>query len=130
MSRITVPTSSESFQIQRHDDIFVVTPSPEVESMSDVMIENAAQIILAPIRAAERAPSGIIFDLTNINYFGSMFITFLLRCHLQLKKVGDGEVVLAGVSDRVRELLRMTQLDTLWALYDSKAEALEALGTD
>jgi anti-sigma B factor antagonist len=73
-------------------------------------------------------PSGVIFDLSQVSYFGSLFITFLLRCHLLLKKQGEGEVVLAGVSDRIRELLRMTNLDTLWALYDTPAEALDAIG--
>jgi anti-anti-sigma regulatory factor len=65
-----------------------------------------------------------------VRYFGSAFITFLLRCHLPVKQTG-GELVLAGVSARIRELLRTTQLDTLWALYDTRAEAIEALsGSD
>lgn len=119
---------SESFHIQRHGDVVVVVPSPEVESMSDVLVEEASQLVLAPLKS--KPPLGVIIDLSKVNYFGSMFITFLLRLHVQLKKQGDGEVVLAGVSDRIRELLRMTQLDTLWALYDSRAEALAALGAD
>jgi len=44
-----------------------------------------------------------------------------------VKKHGS-EVVIAGASDRVRELLHLTALDTLWALYDTRSEALEALG--
>jgi anti-anti-sigma factor len=121
-------TQSESFQIQRYGDVVVVVPSPEVESMSDMLVEEASQLVLAPLKT--NPPSGVIIDLSTVNYFGSMFITFLLRLHVQLKKQGDGEVVLAGVSDRIRELLRMTQLDTLWALYDTRAEALGALGAD
>ena len=124
MSRLA--TEGESFQIQRRGDIVVVVPSPEVESMSDAMIEQAAQLVLVPLK--DDPPSGVIIDLSQVNYFGSMFITFLLRCHLLVKKHGDGEVVLAGVSDRIRELLRMTNLDTLWALYDTRDEALAALG--
>jgi anti-sigma B factor antagonist len=119
-------TQGESFQIQRHGDIVIVIPSPEVEGMSDAMIEQAAQLVLAPMK--DDPPSGVIFDLSQVSYFGSLFITFLLRCHLLLKKQGEGEVVLAGVSDRIRELLRMTNLDTLWALYDTPAEALDAIG--
>jgi anti-sigma B factor antagonist len=124
MSRIAA--QGESFQIQRRGDIVIVVPSPEVEGMSDATIEQAAQLVLAPIK--DDPPTGVIFDLSQVSYFGSLFITFLLRCHLLLKKQGDGEVVLAGVSDRVRELLRMTNLDTLWALYDTREEALQALG--
>jgi len=123
MSRLAA--QNESFQILRRGDIVIVIPSPEVESMSDTMIEQAAQLVLAPMK--DDTPPGVIFDLSQVNYFGSLFITFLLRCHLLLKKQGDGEVVLAGVSNRVRELLRMTNLDTLWALYDTREEALEAL---
>jgi hypothetical protein len=43
-----------------------------------------------------------------------------------VKKHGS-EVVLAGASDRVRELLHLTALDTLWALYSTRAEAVNAL---
>ncbi|MFL5339412.1 MAG: STAS domain-containing protein [Gemmataceae bacterium] len=121
-------TTAESFQIQRHGDIVVVIPSPDVENMPDSLIEQAAQLVLSPLR--EDPPAGLIVDLSRVNFFGSMFITFLMRCHLLMHKQGHpGDLVLAGVSDRVRELLRMTNLDTLWALYDTRSEALEALGS-
>jgi anti-anti-sigma factor len=115
----------ESFQIERRSDIAVITPSPELESMPENLIEQAAQVVLAPLKA--NPPSGLIIDLSRVNFFGSVFISFLLRCHLLIRKQG-AELVLAGVSNRVRELLRLTSLDTLWALYATKAEALEALG--
>jgi anti-anti-sigma regulatory factor len=43
-----------------------------------------------------------------------------------VKKHGS-EVVLAAASERIRELLHLTALDTLWAIYDSRAEALRSL---
>jgi hypothetical protein len=47
-----------------------------------------------------------------------------------VKKHGS-EVVLAGASDRIRELLHLTALDTLWAIYSTRIEALQALaGSD
>jgi anti-anti-sigma factor len=115
----------ESFQIERRGDIAVITPSPELESMPENLIEQAAQVVLAPLKA--NPPSGLIIDLSRVNFFGSVFISFLLRCHLLIRKQG-AELVLAGVSNRVRELLRLTSLDTLWALYATRTEALEALG--
>ena len=128
MSRSAAPLQAESFEIHRHGDIVVLVPSPDVENMTDNTIEQAASLVLSPLK--EDPPAGLIIDLGRVNYFGSMFITFLMRCHLLMHKHGHpGELVLAGVSDRVRELLRMTNLDTLWALYDSRAEALEALGS-
>jgi anti-anti-sigma factor len=119
---------SQSFRIERHGDIAVVIPSPEVEGMHETEIQMAAQLVLAPLK--EDPPAGLVIDLSQVNYFGSVFISFLLRCHMLVKKHGS-EVVLAGASERIRELLHLTALDTLWALYSTRAEALEALaGSD
>ncbi len=124
-SPTATPARNESFQIERRGDIAVITPSPEVENMPENLIEQAAQMVLAPLKADP--PGGLIVDLSKVNFFGSVFISFLLRCHLLVKKQG-AELVLAGVSDRVRELLRLTSLDTLWALYATREEAVESLG--
>jgi anti-anti-sigma factor len=124
-SPIASPARNESFQIERRGDIAVITPSPEVENMAENLIEQAALMVLSPLKA--NPPSGLIVDLSKVNFFGSVFISFLLRCHLLVKKQG-AELVLAGVSDRVRELLRLTSLDTLWALYATREEAVDSLG--
>src|SRR5262245_45184530 len=120
-------TQSQSFRIERHGDIAVIIPSPEVEKMPEPLMEQAAQMVLAPLRADP--PSGLVFDLSNVDYVGSVFLSFLLRCHKRVKEHGS-EVVVAGASERARELLHMTALDTLWALYGTRKEALEALGGD
>jgi anti-sigma B factor antagonist len=118
---------NQSFHIERHGDIAIITPSPEMERMPENLMEQAAQIVLAPLRTDP--PAGLIFDLSRVDYVGSVFLSFLLRCHKRVKEHGS-EVVVAGASPRARELLHMTALDTLWALYDSRAEALSALTGD
>ncbi len=120
-------TQSQSIRIERHGDIAVIIPSPEVERMPENLMEQAAQLVLAPLR--DDPPSGLIFDLSQVDYVGSVFLSFLLRCHKRVKEHGS-EVVVAGASTRARELLHMTALDTLWALYDSRTEAIEALTGD
>jgi anti-sigma B factor antagonist len=115
----------ESFRVERRGEIAVIIPASEVESMSENLIQQAAEIVLAPLR--KDPPGGLVIDLSEVKFFGSVFISFLLKCHMLVKKHGS-EVVLAGASDRVRELLHLTALDTLWALYDTRAAALDALG--
>src|SRR5919202_1534164 len=95
------PTQSQSFHIERHGDIAIITPS-----RSD-------------------PPAGLIFDLSKVDYVGSVFLSFLLRCHKRVKEHGS-EVVVAGASAKARELLHMTALDTLWALYPTRKEAIAA----
>ena len=116
---------SESFHVERHGDIAVIIPASEVESMPENLIQQAAEIVLAPLK--KDPPAGLVIDLSQVKFFGSVFISFLLKCHMLVKKHGS-EVVLAGSSERIRELLHLTALDTLWALYDTRAEALHALG--
>ena len=119
------PSQSQSFRVERHGDIAVVIPSPEVESMQDNLMQQAAEMVLAPLQ--DDPPVGLIIDLSQVKYFGSVFLSFLLKCHMLAKRRGS-EIVLAGASERSRELLHLTALDTLWALYDTRAQALEALG--
>ena len=90
------------FLIDRHGEIAVVTPSAKVEEMHETMIEQAARLVVQSLR--EDMPDGIVIDLSQVNYFGSVFVSFLLRCHSLAKKSGS-EIVLAGPSDPARELL-------------------------
>jgi anti-sigma B factor antagonist len=122
------PSRDQSFRIERHGEIAVVIPSPKVEEMHEALIEQAAKMVVSSLR--EDPPAGIVVDLSQVNYFGSVFVSFLLRCHMLAKKQGS-EVVLAGASEPARELLHLLDLQTIWALYKTRQEAIEALsGSD
>jgi anti-sigma B factor antagonist len=121
------PIADDIFHIKRYGDVAVIVPSPAIESLPANLIEPSAQAVLAPLK--ENPPTSLIVDLAQVGFFGSEFISFLLRCHLLVKKQ-DSELVLCGVTDRIRELLRQTALDTLWAIYEDRAEAISALGGD
>jgi anti-sigma B factor antagonist len=125
MSATSAPLANEYFQVKRAGDIAVIVPSPEVEQLPENLISPAAEMVLAPFK--NNPPLHMVVDLAGVRYFGSAFITFLLRCHLLVKKQGS-ELVLAGVNSEIKELLHTTALDTLWALYESRQEALESLG--
>ena len=118
--------ADDSFQLEFHQNTVIIVPARTVESMKWELIEQAADIVMAPLRNME-VPM-VIFDLSEVNYFGSVFISLLLRCHDLVKSRG-GELVLSGASQMARELLRITALDELWAIYDTRAEALDALAS-
>lgn len=114
----------DAFQFVWHDNVLVIAIAGNVESVRWDLIEQAAEIIMQPLM--EQEVPMVVFDLTDVNYFGSVFLQLLLRCHTVIKRHG-GELVLAGVSPGAAELLRVTALDTLWAIYDTRDEAIEAL---
>ena len=118
--------AAECFQVQWRDQCLVVIPSASIEGMRWDLVDPAAVVILEPLKVIP-VPM-VIFDLSQLNYFGSVFLALLLRCHKMVKTQG-GELVLCSPSGMARDLLRITALDTLWAIYDSREEALNALAS-
>ena len=117
-------TPSDDFRLEWHGNAVVITPAANVEQMPWDVIEQAAEIVMAPLKI-QSSPMAVV-DLSEVKYFGSAFLALLLRCHTAVKNRG-GELVLCGPSKMARELLRLTALDTLWAIYETKPEALEAV---
>jgi anti-anti-sigma factor len=116
---------SDSFELKWHGNTIVITPASDIEDLKWDLIEQAAEIVMSPMR--EQEVPMVVFELSEVSYFGSVFLALLLRCH-KLVKTHGGELVLCGASDLAVELLRITALDTLWAIYDTREEALEAVG--
>ncbi|MFO0946981.1 MAG: STAS domain-containing protein [Planctomycetota bacterium] len=117
----------DAFRIERHGDVAVVIPSSEVESLQWELIEQASDLVLGPISRMDTPL--VIIDLSEVDYFGSVFLSLLLRTWKSVFQHG-GTMVLCGVSKRARELLKLTALDTLWAIYDTRNEAMEVLQSE
>lgn len=117
--------SRQNFSIEWHRNVAVIIPPADIEKMQWNLMDEAAEAILAPL-SKTKAPM-LIFDLKGVSFFGSIFMSLLLRCHKFVKTRG-GDMVLSGASNMARELLGVTALDTLWALYDTREEALDAVG--
>jgi len=71
----------------------------------------------------------VIFNVGQMRYLPSDFLALMIKCQKRIRMRG-GELALCHVSPGHREVLRLTNLDTLWALYDTQEEALSALDTD
>ena len=111
--------------LEWHGDALVVVARGGVESLRWALIEEAADIILDPLRH-QHSPL-VVFDMSEVKYFGSVFMALLVKCQRMIRPRG-GVMVLCGLSDLARDLLHTTALDTLWPIYDTRAEALEAIG--
>ena len=119
--------SQDAFTIERRGDLTVVSALPALESIAMGLEEQAADLIFNPLR---RDPEPlIVFDLSQVDYFGSVFLGVLLRCW-KLVQAKGGTMALSGVSSRARELLHLTSLDFVWPIYANRREAVEALLSD
>jgi len=115
---------NEAFTLSWEGSIAILTLLPPVDRLSETSLSVLAQRVLGPLE--QNPPTGLILDLSRMDYINSTLLSFLLRCH---KRVKDhrGEVVVTGASERVRELLILTSLDMVWPLYETRQKALAAL---
>jgi anti-anti-sigma factor len=122
---MTTPAQSEPvIRLEQHGTIAVLIPSPEAGALAEPPLEQAATAVLSQL--ATMSPTGIVMDLTRMDYFGSRFIGFLIRCH-KLVKDNGGQMVVVGASARIHELLRLALLDNLWRFYQDRVQAVQAL---
>jgi len=70
-----------------------------------------------------------VIDLTLTPWTNSLGIAMLMGAHTSVRTSG-GEIVLAHASERIRDLLRVTQLDKVFEVFDSVPEALDRLGSN
>jgi anti-sigma B factor antagonist len=121
------PANDEMFTIERHGDLTIITATRSLETIEFGLEEQVADMVLRPLRGQENPL--IVFDLSQADNFGSMFLALLIRCW-KLAMSQGGTMALSGVTDRTRELLRVTALDMVWPMYESRREAMEALLLD
>jgi anti-sigma B factor antagonist len=119
--------ADEVFTIERRGGVMVITANEALEHIEFGLEETVSDLILEPLRRQEEPL--VIIDLSRVRFFGSMFLALLIRCWKVVVARG-GSMALSGVDDRSRELLRVTSLDIVWPIYQSKREAIEALQLD
>ena len=102
----------------------MISPVGDINSLSGELLEEAADMMTELIEGHE-SPM-LVIDLSEVPSCSSVFMSFLLRCHKSVKTRG-GEMVLCAATKMMLELLSLTRLDTVWAVYQTRAEALDAV---
>jgi len=65
----------------------------------------------------------IIFDLSDVRIMNSTGLNILINT-LTLARKSGGEVLICGVSDKVKQLFIITKLNTIFHVSDTEEEAL------
>jgi len=85
----------------------------------DVLKERVA----AQLREGRRQ---FIVDLHRVSQMDTSGLTTLVTAYIAVRKQ-EGRIVLVNPSGRVRELLRVTRLNTLFQVFDSEDDAIVSL---
>lgn len=68
----------------------------------------------------------VVIDLAGVDWMNSTGLGILISCLTTLKNA-DGELKLSNVTDKIKSLLTITKLVTVFDAYDSTDEAIAAL---
>ncbi len=124
--RTTIATQ-DAFTIERHGELTIITANPALESVGEGLEDLAARLIIEPMKGEDEPV--VLFDLSQVKYFGSVFLAVMIRCW-KVVLAKSGTMALAGVSSHARELLHVTALDQAWPIYADRREAEASLMAD
>lgn len=77
------------------------------------------------MEASEGSPTLLVLDLAGLGFICSLGLGAIVAAYLRMVRI-EGRLRLVGPPDQVRELLRITKLDTLLEVHDSVAQAMAA----
>ncbi|NWF68729.1 MAG: anti-sigma factor antagonist [Chloroflexi bacterium] len=105
--------------IKNIDQVTVVEMTGELDSTTAPAVQN--QIL--PLAQDNRH---IVLDMSGTLYMSSAGLRTLLLLYRQISS-GSGRIVLAGLSDEIKDTMNITGFLNFFRIYDTVALATEAL---
>jgi anti-sigma B factor antagonist len=101
-----------------HGDVTIV----EVEGQ--LTVGNRQDLKQVIHEAADGGARKFLLDCTETGYIDSSGLGALVTISKRVREVG-GQIRLAALNDDLRSLFELTKLDTLFAIYPDRAQALD-----
>jgi anti-sigma B factor antagonist len=112
--------SKLNIQQRRVGDITVL------DMVGKVTIDGTSNALHACIRdLLEKGQNQILLNLAGVAYIDSSGLGELISCHVTLNKSG-GQMKILHLTQRLRELMTITKLLTIFDVYDNEAEAINS----
>lgn len=90
---------------------------------------QASELINSVAKSVEEGRLKFIFDLTELRYMNSSGLNVLINLLTKIRN-NSGEVVICNVNKKIRELLIITKLSTMFNIVDSGKQAVEQLSAE
>jgi len=76
----------------------------------------------------ESGNTRVVADLSNVNWMNSSGLGILINALTTIRNAG-GDLKLASVTDKIKSLLKITKLLTVFNTYDSTEDAINSFST-
>jgi len=102
--------------------VIKVTGDITLNKGGDVLLKDKVQSLL------QQGQKNLVIDLSGVSYVDSAGLGELVQAYATTKNRG-GALKLLNVTKRLRDLLVVTKLLTVFDAYDSEADALASFGS-
>lgn len=93
------------------------------EVIGRVDSSNATELGSAMDRVVDDGRNNLVLDLSGVEYMSSAGLREMVRVLKRVKR-GGGDLRIANPSDRVKEVLELAGLDTIFEIYPTQVEAV------
>ena len=100
--------------------LIIVLPNEQI-TFADEVIQEQAQTVVE--RLAEPDVSHLILDFGQCPYFGSILIGEIIRFYRAID-ARNAQFVICNLSKEARMILEVSNLLSLWKVFDSREQAL------
>lgn len=115
--------NSGVLRVTRLEDTLIVAPQRNVTSLSGEGVRAEMRALLHGLVGDDI--KRVVIDCSQMVYFGSAMLEAMLSLARRLS-AHDGHLALCNVSPEGREILEIARFDTLWPIFSTQREALEA----
>lgn len=101
--------------------------SPMVVALYGELIDRdeCRELLQLLEQTCEAGPANIVFDLSDLRIMNSTGLNILVHSLTMARKSG-GEVLVCGVSEKIKQLFIITKLNTIFQVFESEDDALAA----
>ncbi len=98
---------------------------PVLDVTGEIDIYTTPQFKEAVTAAIDEGKSSIVINMTHVTYMDSSGFGTLLSATKRLRPV-DGALYLSGCNEAITRMLQITRLNTIFGIYGTEEEALNA----
>ncbi len=112
------------FEFEHADDILILVPNLDLRELEFDALEAGVMEVFDQLEAAAR--KDVILDFYRTDYYGSTALAFFVKFWKRVKAAG-GEMIFCNVSPHELEVLELTKLNLLWAICETRDDAIKKL---
>jgi anti-sigma B factor antagonist len=90
-----------------------------------VMGDGAERLLETAKDLVRQGERELLFNMSGVSYVDSAGLGVFVKCHNAAAE-SDGHIKLVNVSSRIRDLLRITKLQTLFEVFDDESAAVRS----